>query len=189
MNPAVYLLAPLALLLPPALVPEHSDAALTGVPAAAPGATFHERGPYSPIPDDMRVPDAAQVRIEQQVTIRISPRPLPLPMTPQRFLSDDFDSDGGGPRWTERKFGKCMPIAGIAGVQPGPGNKLILILRDRRVVSASLDKACRSRDYYSGFLVAKNADGQLCTGRDELLSRSGANCQVNGFKQLVQVDE
>ena len=86
-------------------------------------------------------------------------------------------------------MGKCLALNGIAGVQAGPRNKLMLMLRDGRVVSATLDKACQGRDYYSGFLVAKNADGMLCTGRDELLSRSGSNCKVNGFRQIVEVDD
>jgi hypothetical protein len=186
MNLAAYLLAPLALLLSPSLAPEReADAGLSKMPAAEPA---RPQGPYTPFPIDLRQLDVQQVRIEQQVTIRISPRAVPMPMNPQAFISDSFESDGG-PRWTERKFGKCLAVAGIAGVQPGPDNRLILLLRDRRVISASLAKGCRSRDYYSGFLVARNADGQLCTARDDLLSRSGANCKVSGFKQLVQVDD
>lgn len=183
MNPAAYLLAPIALLLSPILP---GDLGLSGSPDSLPE---REQGPYSPIIWDPDALGANQVRIEQQVTIRISPRPLPMPMNPQSFVSDSFDAGGGGPRWVERKFGKCMPVSGIAGVQPGPNNRLILLLRDRRVISASLNKSCRSRDYYSGFLVARNADGQLCTGRDDLLARSGASCKVSGFKQLVQVDD
>lgn len=189
MNLAAYLLAPLALLVAPAMQAERSvEAALAGSPSVEP---VRERGPYSPLPEEFRSSDVQQVRIEQQVTIRISPRPVPMPMNPQSLVSDSFQTGGGreGPRWVERKFGKCVAVSGIAGVQPGPSNRLILLLRDRRVLSASLDKSCRSRDYYSGFLVAKNADGQLCQGRDDLLARSGASCKVNGFKQLVQVDD
>lgn len=187
MNIAATLLAPLAFLLAPGFPGWSSgDAGLT----AAPEAKAEQRiGQYTPFPEEFRALDAQQVRIEQQVTIRISPRAVPMPMNPQAFVSDSFEGDDAGPRWIERKFGKCMAVSGIAGVQPGPSNRLILLLRDRRVISASLEKGCRSRDYYSGFLVAKNADGQLCTGRDDLLSRSGANCKVSGFKQLVQVDD
>jgi len=93
--------------------------------------------------------------------------------------------DGGGQRFSERKLGKCVPVAGIAGVQPASPDRLLLIMRDQRLVTAQLGKGCRSRDYYSGFLVAKNADGMICTGRDALLSRSGANCQVRTFRQLI----
>jgi hypothetical protein len=29
----------------------------------------------------------------------------------------------------------------------------------------------------------------LCVGRDEILSRSGANCQLSGIRQLVEAGE
>ena len=29
----------------------------------------------------------------------------------------------------------------------------------------------------------------MCTGRDELLSRSGSNCKVSGFRQIVEVGD
>ena len=111
-----------------------------------------------------------------------------MPMMPSA-LADLGGGRRGEPRFIERKMGKCLALNGIAGVQPGPRNKLVLMLRDGRVVSATLDKACQGRDYYSGFLVAKNADGMLCTGRDELLSRSGSNCKVSGFRQIVEIDD
>lgn len=199
MNPAAHLLAPLALLLPSALaagvaqgIPAESQGVQQGAAAAFPsGPVSHPfagaGAPFSAVEEAFRIPDVEQVRIEQQVTIRISPRPAPVPLMPQTFVTEDEDSSG--PRFVERKFGKCVPIAGIAGVQPGDGNRLILFLRDRRILSATLEKACRGRDYYSGFLIAKNSDGMLCTGRDELLSRSGVNCRVSGFKQLVEIDE
>jgi hypothetical protein len=186
MNIAAILLAPLASLLVPAALPELAPrVAVAEVPPLDP---VRSKGGYSPIPEELRALDAYQVRIEQQVTIRVSPRPLPMPINPQAFFNQDFEPSSG-PRWIERKHGKCLTLSGIAGVQPGPENRLILLLRDRKVISASLEKGCRSRDYYSGFLVAKSGDGQLCSGRDQLLSRSGANCKVSGFRQLIQVDE
>lgn len=126
-----------------------------------------------------------QVRIEQQVTIRIAPR-APV-LRPQLFTPFPDDEDGG-PRFVERKMGKCLPLGGIVGVQDGGKNRLILFLRDRRIVSATLEKACRARDFYSGFYVAKNDDGMLCVDRDQLQARSGANCQLSGIRQLVEVD-
>jgi hypothetical protein len=58
-------------------------------------------------------------------------------------------------------------------------------MRDRRVVSASLERSCSARDYYSGFYVERNSDGQICVRRDSLLSRSGANCKLTRLRQLV----
>ena len=136
----------------------------------------------------MPVPEAEQVRIEQRVTIRISPRAAPMPMMPSA-LFDEPDFSGGNTRIVERKMGKCLPINAIAGVSPSSKNKLVLMLRDNRVVSATLDKDCQGRDFYSGFLVARNADGMVCTGRDELLARSGTKCKVSGYKQLIEVED
>ncbi|MEN9683251.1 MAG: hypothetical protein RLZZ427_1002 [Pseudomonadota bacterium] len=160
MNPVAALLAPFLLLFPTLL-----DA---------------------PWADGYRPATAAQVRIEQHMTIRIGPRAAPLSIPPALFEDDSDDRDA---RFVERKFGKCVPIAGILGVQPAPGNRLLLIMRDQRLLTASLKKGCNSRDFYSGFIVAKNGDGMICSGRDQLLSRSGSNCQVGTFRQLVDQDD
>ncbi len=133
-----------------------------------------------------RAPDAEQVRIEQRITIRVSPRPLPMPVMRNMIVEEDDAS--GGPRFIERKIGRCLPLSVVAGVQPGPDNKLVLLLRDNRLISASLDKNCNSRDFYSGFLVERNSDGMICIGRDSLLSRSGVSCRIHGLRQLIVAD-
>lgn len=147
-------------------------------PAAADVLAVQGAGPMA----DMDYPQ--QVSIEQRVTIRIAPRAAPMPMAPALFAQD---SALDGPRFIERKFGKCLPIGGIAGVQPVSGRKLLLIMRDNRLFTAELEKGCRARDYYSGFLVAKSEDGLICKERDKLQSRSGATCEVNGFRQIVEL--
>ncbi|WP_395327179.1 hypothetical protein WBP06_10295 [Novosphingobium sp. BL-8H] len=125
--------------------------------------------------------EAWQIRIEQRMTIRISPRaPLPDPDGPESLAES-----AGSPRYTERKIGKCLPIAGIAGVQPEGQRNLLLFMRDRRIISAELEKACRAGAFYSGFLLSRSADGQLCVDRDTLLSRSGSNCKLTRLRQLV----
>ena len=90
------------------------------------------------------------------------------------------------PRMIERKMGDCIPMSWIAGGQPEGGSRLLLFLRDRRLVAANLEKACSARDFYRGFYVDKpNADGKLCADRDRILSRSGARCQISSFRLLV----
>lgn len=164
MNPALYLLAPLALVFPTLAVVE--------APRDLPPA---------PIP---AVPPAAeQVSIEQRVTIRINPRPAPMPARP-----DFFDTETNRPpRFIERKLGKCLAMAGVAGIQPVSSDKLLLIMRDDRLITAQLEKGCQAREFYSGLIVKRPEDGQICVQRDELMSRSGAKCQVTGFRQLVQI--
>lgn len=126
-----------------------------------------------------------QVRIEQRVTIRISPQRSPrgnrlFASLPQQPLNT---------RYEERKMNKCIPVAQIAGVQTGSGNQLLLFLNDRRIVRANLEKACRARDFYSGFYVERNKDGKICIGRDKLQSRTGAVCEVARMRELVAVSE
>ena len=126
-----------------------------------------------------------QVRIEQRVVVRISPQST----APRQSLMAELPQQPLPPRFEERKMEKCLPVSGIAGVQTGSGNRLLLFLRDHRVVTASLEKSCRARDYYSGFYVERNEDGKLCVDRDKLQSRSGAKCEIKRMRQLVQVPE
>jgi hypothetical protein len=183
MNSLAFLFAPLALLLPSAaaLAPVDSGE-LTPRKAAEnelPGDTGWQRfdAPNS-------VPVADQVRIERSVTIRIVPR-SPVP---RQSLMADLAIAPLPSNLTERKMGKCVPVAGIAGVQTGQGSQLILYMRDQRIVSASLEKACSARDFYSGFYLERSADGMLCVDRDRLQSRTGMQCRVSRMRQLVEDD-
>lgn len=124
-----------------------------------------------------------QMRIQQHLSIRISPGGPAIP-PPMVF---EFDEEDRPARVEERKMGRCVPIAAIAGVQSGPRDRLVLFLRDSRVVTASLPKTCRATDFYSGFYVERNADGQLCVDRDEIHARSGATCMVHDFRAVVEV--
>lgn len=86
-------------------------------------------------------------------------------------------------------MGKCVSVAGIAGVQPRRGNRLVLFMRDQRIVAADLERACSARDFYSGFYVERSEDGMLCVDRDRLQSRTGARCKLSRLRQLVAVNE
>jgi len=129
---------------------------------------------------------ARQVRIEQRVIIRVAPGAVRGPsFDPRRpSLFSPFPAMTRAPRTIERKTAQCLPVSAIAGVQPD-GSRLLLFLRDQRVLSATLEKHCSARDYYSGFLVERTSDGMVCAGRDKLLARSGANCGVGKLSQIV----
>ena len=126
-----------------------------------------------------------QVHIEQRMEIRISPRGT-IPISPPMFIG--IPEAEGEVRYKERKIGNCLSIAGIAGVQPDRGNRLLLYMRDRRLVAADLERSCRARDFYLGFYLSRTADGQLCVDRDTLLSRSGMNCKLTRIRQLTESD-
>lgn len=161
--------------------------------SAAPDYDTPPEGPSSraepraanPLDAFYRGQTARQVRIEQRVIIRISPQrrssrtPL-LAELPQRGLNTRFE---------EREMERCLPVNRISGVQTGNGNRLLLFMRDQRIISVNLERACRARDFYSGFYVERSEDGQLCADRDELQSRSGAKCDIERMTQLVAVTD
>ena len=191
--------APLALVLPllgqsSAFVPvgEAKPTDVVEQTANGPDYDLPPEGPYSQAREIARPLDAMhgeqiarQVRIEQRVIIRISPQrpanrnPL-LARLPQRGLNTRFE---------ERDMEACVPVGRIQGVQTGTGNRLLLFLQDQRIVSVHLERACRAREFYSGFYVERSEDGQLCVDRDQLQSRSGARCDVERMTQLVAVTE
>lgn len=190
------LLAPLALLLPMptalgqqqgerAAVPAEPPAAGLALPMEAGLPVFDalDATIFQQISQSFQAPGQNQVRIEQRMTIRIAPAPA---APPQANMLMDLPQRPLPPRMTERDIGRCLPMNGIAGVQVGQGNRLILFMRDRRVVSAALERSCSARDYYSGFYVERSTDGQICVRRDSLMSRSGANCKLSQLRQLVE---
>ena len=186
MNAATAVLYPILLLLPAADVIDdgHSGggyfdkvavAAEAGAPAGPLAVTAFRR---------IEPENASQVRIEQRMTIRISPQ-ASRPVSPDMFVA--LPDEDSGSHFTERKIGKCLSVGAIAGVQPvRDSRRLLLFMRDRRIVAAELERACRARDFYSGFYLARTSDGQICVDRDTLLSRSGMNCKLTRIRQLVQ---
>ncbi len=144
--------------------------------ASSPASPISQQG------ESFRPVNQQQVRIEQRITIRVAPRTVMA--TP---LVAEIDSEAS-PRFDERKMGKCVAVSGIAGVQIGGDDKLMLFMRDQRIVSATLEKACSARDFYSGFYIERSADGMLCVDRDKLQSRTGANCSLRRLRQLIEHD-
>jgi hypothetical protein len=199
MNPLSGLIAPLLALLPGAPASPESapdprmemDAGLA-IPAEAPAAA-PEVESFSAMARTLREDDAArQVRIEQRLIIRIAPgappRDLRDPRDMRRSLFADLPTRAPTPRMAERKMNQCVQVGAISGVQPDGPTRLMLFMRDQKIVSASLEKTCNARDFYSGFLVERSTDGMICAGRDRLLSRSGSNCALGKFRQLVAVE-
>jgi hypothetical protein len=182
--------APFALLLP--LTAEAGDppvrhngpAAGTAPQCAAPSAEAAPPVTVNPLAALRQSATARQVRIEQRVVVRIAPQP---PAARQSLLAE-LPQRAAAPRFEERGKEKCVALDGIAGVQTGSGNRLVLFLRDRRMMSVNLEKACRARDFYSGFYVEKSKDGRLCVERDKLRSRTGVSCEVAMMRRLVEVD-
>lgn len=149
------------------------------IPRPQSGEGITDEEGWVPVTDGFHVPVQHQVRIERSITIRVSPR---APRNPD--LADL--PQVMAPRMIERRMGNCVPVRAIAGVQVSRDNRLLLFLRDRRIVSLGLEKSCRARDFYSGFYVERPSDGQICIERDRLQSRSGANCGLTRMRQLIE---
>src|SRR3546814_9063654 len=101
------LIAPLALLLPAAGGANEAPASRAERPQGI-GATF-------------QAPVQHQVRIEQRVVLRISPRSTSarqnlLAEQPRQLPAQEYE---------EKKIGKCLPLRSIHAVQNGIGNKLL----------------------------------------------------------------
>ena len=140
---------------------------------------------YLPFLLPQHSPVFEQVRIERRLIIRIAPQPGPM----RQNLTASLPPRSAQPRYLERPIGDCLPVQSIAGVHAEGSNRLLLFLRDRRLISATLEKACSARDFYSGFYMENSRDGRLCVDRDQLHARSGAKCEVVRLSQLVRVVE
>ena len=178
MSSLMVFILPLALA---ASAPEASEPRAANQPVS--GGVESGGGWWQRIADAFQAPVAQQVRIEQRVVVRVSP------LGAQRELLADLPRAPLASSFRERKMGKCLPVAGIAGVQIAPDNRLLLFMRDQRLIGANLEKACQARDFYSGFYVARSADGQLCIDRDMIHARSGASCSVSKLRRLVATDD
>lgn len=142
------------------------------------------------VPDPFRSIDRArqaeiaeQVRVERRVVIRIAPssdatRARLMAELPRRPIRTRFE---------EIEHGRCVAVSDLAGVQPMDDNRLLLITRDRRMLTAELDRSCAAQAFYSGFYIDRSEDGQLCVGRDQLQSRSGDSCELEQLRRLVAV--
>ena len=196
-------LAPLALLLPayaasvplPTSPAGHIQTGAGAVALTAQAATAGQQAASAlnandPTAAPLRVLDGAhvpkplnQVRIERRVIIRISPssqvqRERMLAALPRRPITTTY---------AEVEHGDCVPIEQIAGVHAVEDHRLLLFLRDRRVLSAALGRSCTASAFYSGFYVERSEDGKLCVSRDRLRSRSGASCQLDALHRLVAI--
>jgi hypothetical protein len=149
------------------------------------GLHREQPSPFRVIEDSFRAPVQNQVRIEQRVIIRVGPsRSAAREEMLARLPSADRPT-----RYKEKKLSGCIPIEDIAGVQPAQENRLLLFMRDNRVLSAALERACDAEAFYLGFYVERSSDGMLCSKRDMLQARTGASCEIVQLNRLVAIKD
>lgn len=115
----------------------------------------------------------AQVMIREQLLIRV---PSNLRQT-QRVSEQQIE-------WKEKKGPKCVSMRLISGAALLSQNSVDLIFKDRSRVRAKLERSCPALDYYYGFYIRPNKDGQICADRDSIRSRMGGECEIEKFKLL-----
>ncbi len=115
----------------------------------------------------------AQVMIREQILIRVPANLRQVqPVTPEKI------------EWKEKKGPKCVAMRLISGASLLSQNSVDLILRDRSRIRAKLERSCPALDYYHGFYIRPNEDGQICADRDVIRSRMGGECGIDKFKML-----
>ena len=134
---------------------------------------------WSPLLEGIEPAESRQVRIERRVILRISPAPGAMR---QSLMAES--AQASRPRVVEQPFSDCVEAQRIGGVAER-GDRLMLFLRDRRTLSAQLEKGCSPREFNRGFYMEPSEDGMLCVKRDRLMSRSGAKCQVARLREMV----
>jgi hypothetical protein len=166
-------------------------ALLAGLPAPAAAAESENSGMVERIEIEEvrsdRAPIFAQMTIEQRVIIRV---PMIRPPVPEELRGrmverTGRDEDAETWSWVEHKGPKCIGLGELRAASVTSARGVDLMLRDRRRMRALLGRDCRPADLYSGFYIQPHADGDLCAGRDRVLARSGANCEITGLKRLV----
>lgn len=119
-----------------------------------------------------RPEEYAQLTVSERVIVRIPVR--------VRTPAPQFE-------WKESKGPKCVPARFIAGAALAGRDRVDLVLRDRRRIRAELDDDCPTLDYYYGFYITPNRDGQICADRDIIRSRAGGQCGIERFRALAPV--
>ncbi len=137
------------------------------------GALLLAEAGAAPDPVAARPMRFAQVVIQEQITVRMRSR-------------------GRGPPppkidWKEKRGPKCIPANAIAGAALIGPNSVDIILRDNRRIRARLESSCPALDFYRGFYLKPNPDGQICADRDAIRSRMGGQCGIEKFRLLEPV--
>jgi hypothetical protein len=114
-----------------------------------------------------------QLIVRERIMIRV-------PMRSREALPVDPPTT----RWKEKHGPKCVAAKAIAGAALLSQNSVDLVLRDSRRIRAKLERRCPALDYYYGFYITPNPDGQICADRDVIRSRMGGECQIDRFRLL-----
>jgi hypothetical protein len=86
--------------------------------------------------------------------------------------------------WVEKRGPKCIEASNIRGAALSGRETVDFLLFDRTRLRAQLSEDCPALDFYNGFYVTPQK-GKLCARRDEIHSRIGRSCTIEGFSRLL----
>jgi hypothetical protein len=86
--------------------------------------------------------------------------------------------------WEEKRGPKCIEAANIRGAALSGRETVDFLLFDNTRLRAQLSEDCPALDFYNGFYVTPEK-GKLCARRDEIHSRIGRSCTIEGFSRLL----
>jgi hypothetical protein len=87
-------------------------------------------------------------------------------------------------QWEEKKGPRCIKARNIVATALADDGSLDFLMRGRERVRARLESQCPTLDFYGG-LYLQSADGDICSGRDEVHSRMGGTCAIRRFRLMV----
>lgn len=116
-------------------------------------------------------PQFAQLTVEQSLIVRVPRRSPTKPL-----------------RWKSKKGPRCVSMSAIAGAAVVAEDAIDLVLRGGRRLRAQFSSSCPALDYYSGFYILPTEDGKICADRDVIRTRSGAQCEILRFRELIPRD-
>ena len=145
----------------------HPAIPVTLLALAAPAAAM--------VQSDLGGVEFAQMSVHERIIIRV-PR-MSRPVSAKA-------NDAAAPEFKEHKGPKCVAVGDIAGAALGKPGVVDLMMDNGTRLRAKLDGDCKPLDYYTGFYIRPAADGLICQDRDAIRMRSGATCEIEGFKSL-----
>lgn len=145
----------------------HPAIPVTLLALAAPAAAI--------VQSDLDGVEFAQMSIHERIIIRV-PR-MAHPVSAKT-------NDAPALEFKEHKGPKCVAVGDIAGAALGKPGVVDLMMDNGTRLRAKLDGDCKPLDYYTGFYIRPAADGLICQDRDAIRMRSGATCEIEGFKSL-----
>jgi hypothetical protein len=118
-------------------------------------------------------PGYSRVIVREQIVVRIARGPATAAF-----------AAAAAAEWKERKGPKCVAARALAGAAVTGPDSVDFLLRDGGRVRARLESDCPALDYYYGFYITPNPDGQVCADRDAIRSRVGGECGIDRFRKL-----